>query len=45
MKKFSTAAFTAPTPLLKKMRRKAKKLHGKRGFSKHVTKVMGEHGV
>ncbi len=37
---YECAAFTAPKPLLRDVRKKAKKLHGKRGFSKHVAGVL-----
>jgi hypothetical protein len=39
-KPYEVATFTAPKPLLRGVRKKARQLHGKRGFSKHVTIVL-----
>lgn len=39
-KPYEVATFTAPKPLLKNVRKKARAIHGKRGFSKHVATVL-----
>lgn len=40
MKHYRVATFTAPNKLLRAVRKKAKRLHGARSFSKHVAAVL-----